>query len=241
VSRPRRSDQLRPVRIHRNYTRNAPGSVLIEMGRTRVICTAMVGDGVPLFLRGTGRGWVTAEYAMLPGSTPERKSRGQDGRASEIQRLIGRSLRAVVDTTRLGERTLFVDCDVIEADGGTRTASVTGACVALADAIASLRDAGKVEEDPLRELVAAVSVGVVRGKPVLDLDYALDSVAEVDMNIVMTESGGLVEVQGTAEGAPFDMNTMDHLMQLARRGVRRLIAIQREALSPRGHGQRREG
>ena len=233
MSRPRRSDQLRPVRIHRNYTKNAPGSVLMEMGRTRVICTATVGDGVPLFLRGTGKGWVTAEYAMLPGSTPQRKPRGPDGRASEIQRLIGRSLRAVVDPTKLEERTVFVDCDVIEADGGTRAASVTGSCVALADALASLRRDGKIEQDPLRELVAAVSVGIVGGKMVLDLDYELDSAAEVDMNIVMTASGRLVEVQGTAESKPFDLATMERLVRLAGRGVRQLIRLQKEVLSRR--------
>lgn len=229
----RRRDQLRPVKIHRNYTRSTPGAVLIEMGRTRVICTAAVGEGVPSFLRGSGTGWVTAEYAMLPGSTRERKPRGQDGRGSEIQRLIGRSLRAVVDRTLLGERTIFVDCDVIEADGGTRAASVTGACVALADALESLKTAGKIQDSPLRELVAAVSVGVIGGKMVLDLDYVLDSSAQVDMNIVMTESGKLVEVQGTAESRPFDLVTMNRLVKLAGRGVRRLIEVQKRVLSGR--------
>ena len=226
----RKRDQLRPVKIHRNYTRNAPGSVLIEMGRTRVICTAMVADGVPVFLRGSSRGWVTAEYSMLPGSTPQRKSRGCDGRATEIQRLIGSSLRAVVDTAALSERTIYVDCDVIEADGGTRSASVTGACVALADALEAMRTDGKIDTFPLRELVAAVSVGIVDGKVTLDLDYALDSTAEVDMNIVMTASGKLIEVQGTAEVEPFDIETMNRMVTLAARGVRKLIGFQKNAL-----------
>ena len=231
LSPPRRRDQLRPVRIHRGYTKNAPGSVLMEMGRTRVICTASVTDGVPVFLRGKGRGWVTAEYGMLPGSTPQRKNRGRDGRATEIQRLIGRSLRAVVDTEVLRERTIYLDCDVIEADGGTRAASVTGACVALVDALEAMRADGRIESLPMRELVAAVSVGIVDGKMVLDLDYELDSSAEVDMNIVMTASGKLIEVQGTAEIEPFDVETMNRMVTLAARGVRKLIKLQKEALS----------
>lgn len=218
------------MKICRHYTANAPGSVLIEMGRTRVICTAMVTDGVPVFLRGSSRGWITAEYGMLPGSTAERKPRTRNGRTAEIQRLIGRSLRAVVDTSVLGERTIYVDCDVIEADGGTRSASITGACVALADALEAMRTDGKIDTFPMRELLAAVSVGIVDGKMHLDLDYELDSTAEVDMNIVMTASGRLIEVQGTAEVEPFDLETMNRLVELAARGVRKLIGFQKDAL-----------
>jgi ribonuclease PH len=231
LSGARRRDQLRPLKIHRGYTKSSPGSVLIEMGRTRVICTASVVGTVPPFLRGSGMGWVTAEYGMLPGSTKDRKSRGVDGRATEIQRIIGRSLRAVVDRAALGECSVFVDCDVIEADGGTRTASITGACVALADAFRWMQKEGKIERSPLREMVAAISVGVVGGKMFLDLDYALDSAAEVDMNIVMTESGKLVEVQGTAESKPFDIRTMDKMVSLAGKGIRKLIAIQKKELA----------
>ena len=229
----RRSDQLRPVKMRRRYTRNPAGSVLIEVGRTRVLCTASVTDGVPPFLRGSGEGWVTAEYGMLPGSTTERKPRrtvGVDGRSAEIQRLIGRSLRSVVDRRLLGERTIWLDCDVLEADGGTRTASITGACVALADALEWLRNAGKIEGQPLRELVAAVSVAVVDGKPVLDPDYKLDSAAEVDMNVVMTGSGELVEVQGTAERKPFSLPTLEELLALAGRGIQKLVRMQKDAL-----------
>jgi len=237
MTRPGRrgADQLRSVRIQRDYTRHAEGSVLIEFGDTRVLCTASVEDKVPGFLRGRGQGWVTAEYGMLPRSTNTRTDREaargkQSGRTQEIQRLIGRSLRAVTDMEKLGERTVQIDCDVIQADGGTRTAGITGAFVALHDAISVLRRRGLVAESPLRDFVAAVSVGIVEGAPVLDLDYAEDSACDTDMNVVMTGSGGFVEVQGTAEGAPFSQAQMDALMVLAQRGIRELIAKQKEAL-----------
>ena len=237
MTRPSRrgADQLRSVRIQRDYTRHAEGSVLIEFGDTRVLCTASVEDKVPGFLRGRGQGWVTAEYGMLPRSTNTRTDREaargkQSGRTQEIQRLIGRSLRAVTDMEKLGERTVQIDCDVIQADGGTRTAGITGAFVALHDAISVLMRRGLVAESPLRDFVAAVSVGIVEGAPVLDLDYAEDSACDTDMNVVMTGSGGFVEVQGTAEGAPFSQAQMDALMVLAQRGIRELIAKQKEAL-----------
>jgi len=237
MTRPGRrgADQLRSVRIQRDYTRHAEGSVLIEFGDTRVLCTASVEDKVPGFLRGRGQGWVTAEYGMLPRSTNTRTDREaargkQSGRTQEIQRLIGRSLRAVTDMEKLGERTVQIDCDVIQADGGTRTAGITGAFVALHDAISVLMRRGLVAESPLRDFVAAVSVGIVEGAPVLDLDYAEDSACDTDMNVVMTGSGGFVEVQGTAEGAPFSQAQMDALMVLAQRGIVELIAKQKEAL-----------
>ncbi len=231
----RSADQLRPVRIQRNYTRHAEGSVLVEFGDTRVICTASVEERVPGFLRDRGQGWVTAEYGMLPRSTNTRTdreaSRGkQTGRTQEIQRLIGRSLRAVVDLKKLGERTIQIDCDVIQADGGTRTAGITGAFVALHDAVTLLMQRGAVTPSPVRDFVAAVSVGIVEGTPVLDLDYAEDSTCDTDMNVVMTGSGGFVEVQGTAEGAPFSQAQMDALMVLAQAGIRGLIAKQKAAL-----------
>ena len=231
----RSADQLRPVRIQRNYTRHAEGSVLVEFGDTRVLCTASVEERVPGFLRDRGQGWVTAEYGMLPRSTNTRTdreaSRGrQAGRTQEIQRLIGRSLRAVIDLKKLGERTIQIDCDVIQADGGTRTAGITGAFVALHDAVTLLMQRGLITESPLRDFVAAVSVGIVEGTPVLDLDYAEDSACDTDMNVVMTGSGGFVEVQGTAEGAPFSQAQMDALMVLAQRGIRELIAKQKAAL-----------
>ena len=231
----RSAGQLRPVRIQRSYTRHAEGSVLVEFGDTRLICTASVEEKVPGFLRDRGQGWVTAEYGMLPRSTNTRTdreaSRGrQTGRTQEIQRLIGRSLRAVMDLKRLGERTIQIDCDVIQADGGTRTAAITGAFVALHDAVTLLRRRGLVTESPVRDFVAAVSVGMVEGTPVLDLDYAEDSTCDTDMNVVMTGSGGFVEVQGTAEGAPFSQAQMDALLVLAQSGIRELIAKQKEAL-----------
>jgi len=231
----RGADQLRSVRIQRNYTRHAEGSVLIEFGDTRVLCTASVEEKVPGFLRGRGQGWVTAEYGMLPRSTNTRTDREaargkQSGRTQEIQRLIGRSLRAVTDMGKLGERTIQIDCDVIQADGGTRTAGITGAFVAFQDAIALLMRRGLVAESPVRDFVAAVSVGIYEGEPVLDLDYAEDSTCDTDMNVVMTGSGGFVEVQGTAEGAPFSQAQMDALMALAQRGIVELIAKQKEAL-----------
>ena len=231
----RTPDELRPVRIQRNYTRHAEGSVLIEFGDTRVICTASVEEKVPGFLRDRRQGWVTAEYGMLPRATNTRTDREaargkQTGRTQEIQRLIGRSLRAVIDLDKLGERTIQIDCDVIQADGGTRTAGITGAFVALHDAVATLRQRGLITHDPVRDFVAAVSVGIYEGVPVLDLDYAEDSTCDTDMNVVMTGSGGFVEVQGTAEGAPFSQAQMDVLMVLAQRGIRELIAKQRAAL-----------
>jgi ribonuclease PH len=228
---------LRPVRLTRGYVRHAEGAVLVEVGATRVICTASVEERVPPFLRGAGQGWVTAEYGMLPRATNTRTAREAGrtgGRTHEIQRLVGRSLRAVVELPRLGERTITVDCDVIQADGGTRTAAITGGFVALADAIALLRDGGKLTQDPLRDRVAATSVGLVSGTPVLDLDYAEDSTAAVDMNVVMTGAGRFVELQGTAEQTPFDLPQLEALVGLARQGIERLLALQQRALLERG-------
>jgi len=232
----RRADQLREIAITRNFTRHAEGSVLVAFGDTRVVCTASVEKGVPSFMRGEGRGWVTAEYGMLPRSTgtrmPREASRGkQGGRTVEIQRLIGRSLRAALDLERLGEHTITVDCDVIQADGGTRTAAITGACVALADAVATLRAQKLVVEDPLVQLVASVSVGIYQGVPVLDLDYPEDSAADTDMNVVMGEAGGFIEVQGTAERDPFSRAELDGLLDLASSGIGQLFAHQRAALA----------
>ncbi len=231
----REPDELRPIAIERHYTRHAEGSVLVAFGDTRVICTASVEEGVPGFLRGRGQGWVTAEYGMLPRATHTRTDREaargkQSGRTQEIQRLIGRSLRAVIDLEKLGERTVKLDCDVIQADGGTRTASVTGAFVALHDAVGTLIEGGVLPASPIRDFVAAVSVGLVEGVPVLDLDYAEDSDCETDMNVVMTSSGGFVEVQGTAEGAPFSAAQMAALLALAKQGIAELIAKQKAAL-----------
>jgi len=231
----RRPDELRPFAIDRHYTRHAEGSVLVAFGDTRVICTASVEDGVPGFLRGRGQGWVTAEYGMLPRATHTRTDREaargkQSGRTQEIQRLIGRSLRAVTDLEKLGERTVKLDCDVIQADGGTRTASVTGAFVALYDAVGTLLERGVLSASPIRDFVAAVSVGLVEGVPVLDLDYAEDSDCETDMNVVMTGSGGFVEIQGTAEGEPFSTAQMSALVALAKQGIAELIAKQKAAL-----------
>jgi ribonuclease PH len=228
-------EQLRDVRITRGFTRHAEGSVLIEFGDTRVLCTATVEEGVPPFLKGKGQGWVTAEYGMLPRSTHTRSAREaakgkQSGRTQEIQRLIGRSLRAVVDLAALGERQIIVDCDVLQADGGTRTASITGACVAVHDALQKLVDAGRLTASPLREWVAAVSVGIVDGVPVLDLDYPEDSACDTDMNVVMTGSGGFVEVQGTAEGMPFSAQELSALLALAERGIGQLVAKQKAAV-----------
>ena len=228
-------DQLRLVRFTRRFTKHAEGSVLVEFGDTKVLCTASVVEKVPGFLRGQGRGWLTAEYGMLPRATNTRTEREaargkQSGRTQEIQRLIGRSLRAVADLTLLGERTIQIDCDVLQADGGTRTASITGAFVAAHDAIALLLAHGLIASTPLRDFVAAVSVGVYQGAPVLDLDYAEDSACDTDMNVVMTGAGGFVEVQGTAEGAPFSREEMDTLLVLAQSGIAQLIAKQKEAL-----------
>ena len=227
--------ELREVRITRGYTKHAEGSVLVEFGDTRVLCTASVEEKVPGFLRGLGRGWITAEYGMLPRSTNTRiqreAARGkQSGRTLEIQRLIGRSLRAVADLSLLGERSIQIDCDVLQADGGTRTASITGAYVAAHDAAALLLARGLITASPLRDLVAAVSVGIYQGNAVLDLDYAEDSACDTDMNVVMTGSGGFVEIQGTAEGAPFSRAQMDELLALAERGIAQLVAKQKAAL-----------
>jgi ribonuclease PH len=231
----REAGQLRPIAIERGFTRHAEGSVLIAFGDTRVICTASVEEGVPGFLKGRGQGWVTAEYGMLPRSTHTRTDREaargkQSGRTQEIQRLIGRSLRAVIDLQALGERTVKLDCDVIQADGGTRTASVTGAFVALHDAVGALLGRGALAGSPIRDFVAAVSVGLYEGVPILDLDYAEDSRCDTDMNVVMTGSGGFVEVQGTAEGSPFSAAQMDALLALAQQGIAQLIAKQKTAL-----------
>jgi ribonuclease PH len=231
----RKPDELRPIAIERGYTRHAEGSVLIAFGDTRVICTASVEEGVPGFLKGRGQGWVTAEYGMLPRSTHTRTDREaargkQSGRTQEIQRLIGRSLRAVIDLQALGERTVKLDCDVIQADGGTRTASVTGAFVALYDAVAKLEERDALPALAIRDFVAAVSVGLYEGVPVIDLDYDEDSRCDTDMNVVMTGSGGFVEIQGTAEGDPFSASQMQALIALAQRGIAELVAKQKEAL-----------
>ncbi|MDH5481086.1 MAG: ribonuclease PH [Nitrosomonas sp.] len=231
----RNSDQIRPVSITRQYTKHAEGSVLIACGDTKVICTASVSERVPPFLKGQGQGWLTAEYGMLPCSTNERMQREaargkQSGRTMEIQRLIGRSLRAVVDLKKLGERTIQIDCDVIQADGGTRTASITGAFVALHDAIESLIYRQLIETTPILDYVAAISVGVYKGEPVLDLDYIEDSSCDTDMNVVMTGSQGIVEVQGTAEGVSFSRQELDAMMDLAQKGIQELTEIQKQAL-----------
>ena len=227
--------ELRPVRFHRGFTRHAEGSVLVEVGHTRVLCTASVEEKVPPFLKGKGGGWVTAEYGMLPRATHTRGAREaatgkQSGRTQEIQRLIGRSLRAATDLALLGERQITIDCDVLQADGGTRCASITGAMVALMDAVARLRCAGLLQANPVRDFVAAVSVGIVDGVPMLDLDYDEDSACGTDMNVVMTGNGRFVEVQGTAEGEPFTRAEMDRLLELAASGIGELVRLQRSAL-----------
>src|SRR5690554_4458408 len=231
----RELDQLRAVRITRNFTCHAEGSVLVEFGNIKVICTVSVENGVPRFLKGQGQGWLTAEYGMLPRATGDRTRREassgkQGGRTLEIQRLIGRSLRAALDMSKLGENTLYVDCDVIQADGGTRTASITGAMVALIDALAAMKKRGQLKQDPLKQMVAAVSVGIYQGEPVLDLDYLEDSAAETDLNVVMTDKGGFIEVQGTAEGEPFQPEELNAMLALARDGLHELFALQRVAL-----------
>jgi ribonuclease PH len=231
----RQPDAMRHVRITRNYTKHAEGSVLVEFGDTRVLCNATVEDRVPPFLRGKGEGWVTAEYGMLPRSTTSRMGREaargkQGGRTMEIQRLIGRSLRAVVDMKKLGERTITIDCDVIQADGGTRTASITGGFVALADALQSLRDNGKLDITPLTGRVASVSVGIYQGTPVLDLDYPEDCNAETDMNVVMNDRGDFIEVQGTAEGHAFSQDELNAMLALANKGITELLDSQKAAL-----------
>jgi ribonuclease PH len=231
----RRPDELRPVRIERGFTKHAEGSVLIQFGDTRVLCTASVEERVPPFLKDAGRGWVTAEYGMLPRSTNTRTDREaargkQSGRTQEIQRLIGRALRAVVDLTALGARTVHLDCDVLQADGGTRTAAITGAFVALHDAVSWLERKSLVRQRVVKDFVAAVSVGLHQGAPLLDLDYSEDSACGCDMNVVMTGAGNFVEVQGTAEGEAFGRAQLDELIELAQRGIRELIAQQRRAL-----------
>ncbi|MFH0910363.1 MAG: ribonuclease PH [Planctomycetota bacterium] len=248
MPKPRPPDRLRPVRIRRAYTDFAEGSVLIEMGRTRVLCNASVDETVPPFLRGTGTGWVTAEYAMLPRSTAVRSEReavrGRPaGRTLEIGRLIGRSLRSAVDLAALGERSVRIDCDVLQADGGTRCAAITGGMVALADALAWMDRAGLLEggAKPLRRFVAAVSVGLVDGRPVLDLDYAEDARAGVDMNVVMTDRGRYVELQGSSERVPFSDRDLGRMKRLARAGIARLIALQKRALGQRIRSPRRPG
>jgi ribonuclease PH len=232
----RQSHQLRTIRITRHYTKHAEGSVLIECGDTKVICTASIEERVPPHKKGSGEGWITAEYGMLPRSTGSRMAREaakgkQSGRTQEIQRLIGRSLRSVVDLKKLGERTLQLDCDVIQADGGTRTASITGAFVALHDAITGLLQKGLLKESPLLDFVAAISVGIYQGEPVLDLDYDEDSACDTDMNVVMTGAGNFVEVQGTAEGHAFTRTEMDRLLNLAKDGIAQLIGMQRAVLA----------
>lgn len=227
----RRSNQLRSVKIRRRYTQSAPGSVLVKAGGTVVLCTASVADDVPRWLAGSGKGWITAEYSMLPGSTSPRKSRRTDGRSTEIQRLIGRSLRAIADLEALGERMITVDCDVLDADGGTRTASITGALVALVDAIRTVqKELPYPDRYPLRDSVAAISVGIVNSRAVLDLDYVEDHDAAVDMNVVMTGSGQYIEIQGTGEEATFDEKELNSLVGLARRGISELTALQKKTL-----------
>ena len=232
----RAADSLRPVSLIRHYTKHAEGSVLVKFGDTHVLCTASVVEKVPGFMKGKGEGWVTAEYGMLPRSTHSRMDREaakgkQSGRTQEIQRLIGRSLRAVVDLRALGERTIHLDCDVIQADGGTRTASITGAYVALADAVQVLLSKGLISQTPIRTAVAAISVGVVNGQALLDLDYNEDSGCDTDMNVVMTGQGGIVEVQGTAEGEPFSRAQFDQLLSLADQGIQSLLQLQAAALN----------
>jgi len=227
----RRANELRPVKIHRRYIKNAEGSVLIEMGLTRVICTATIDESVPPFLRGTGKGWITAEYSMIPRAStvriPRESVRGRiKGRTHEIQRMIGRALRASIDLDAIGERTIIIDCDVIEADGGTRTASINGGFVALVDALKTL----KLEENPVRCFIAAVSVGIVGKKVLLDLDYSEDSVADVDMNVVMNDRGEFVEIQGTAEGALFTSSELDKMLKTAGAGIKKIIEAQKKAL-----------
>jgi len=238
MSRPshRQPDQMRQVQFERQYTRHAEGSVLVSFNHTKVLCTASIEERVPHFLKGKGQGWVTAEYGMLPRSTGSRMAREaargkQSGRTQEIQRLIGRSLRAAVDLKSLGERQILIDCDVLQADGGTRTASITGAYVALVDAISTLLEKGLLKESPVRRQIASVSVGIYNGSPVLDLDYDEDSCAETDMNVVMDDQGGFIEVQGTAEAAPFSMDEMNTLLAYAQKGIFELHQKQNDALA----------
>ncbi len=232
----RTASQIRPVTITRQYTCHAEGSVLVEFGNTKVLCNATVEEGVPRFMKGQGKGWITAEYSMLPRATHTRSGREaargkQGGRTLEIQRLIARSLRAAVDLKLLGENTITLDCDVIQADGGTRTASITGACVALVDALTFMRAKGIIKTNPLKHMIAALSVGIYEGAPIADLEYTEDSEAETDMNIVMTETGKLIEVQGTAEGEPFSFEELDEMLKIGKHGLRELFDIQKAALA----------
>ena len=230
----RAADELRPISFQRDFTQMADGSVLVSFGSTQVLCTASVEEDVPRWMRDTGEGWVTAEYSMLPGSTPDRNRRernGAKGRTQEIERLIGRSLRAVCDMAALGERQVRIDCDVLQADGGTRTASICGGYVALHDALSRVVQRGGIETHPLTEACAAISVGIVDGQPVLDLPYVEDANAEVDMNVVMTESGKFVEVQGTAEGLPFGRSELDRLLELAEGGIAQIVALQKATVA----------
>ena len=232
----RTSGQIRPITITRNFTCHAEGSVLIEVGNTKVLCNATVEEGVPRFMKGEGKGWVTAEYSMLPRATHTRSGREaargkQGGRTMEIQRLIARALRAAVDLKMLGENTITIDCDVIQADGGTRTASITGACVAMVDALTYMRKKGIINNNPLRHMIGAISVGVYKGEPIADLEYVEDSEAETDMNVVMTDTGKLIEVQGTAEGEPFSFDEMNQMLELARQGLVEVFDLQKKALN----------
>ncbi|MCB5225224.1 ribonuclease PH [Alishewanella sp. 16-MA] len=232
----RTASQIRPLSFTRNFTAHAEGSVLVEFGNTKVICTASVVEGVPRFLKGQGKGWITAEYGMLPRATHTRNDREaargkQGGRTMEIQRLIGRALRSAVDLSLLGENTITIDCDVIQADGGTRTASITGACVALVDALSYLRNKGVLKVNPLKFMIAAVSVGIYKGTPVADLDYAEDSAAETDMNLVMTETGQIIEIQGTAEEAPFSFEEMQQMLGLGHNAILDIVAEQKRVLA----------
>ncbi|AXV66285.1 MULTISPECIES: ribonuclease PH [Pseudoalteromonas] len=232
----RTPNQIRPVTFTRNYTMHAEGSVLVEFGNTKVLCTATVEAGVPRFMKGQGKGWVTAEYGMLPRSTHTRNGREaargkQGGRTMEIQRLIARALRAAVDLKALGENTITIDCDVIQADGGTRTASISGACVALVDALTYMRSKGMINSNPLKHMIAAISVGVYKGQPITDLEYLEDSEAETDMNVILTETGKIIEIQGTAEGEPFSFDELDELLSLAKHSIREIIDAQKQALA----------
>lgn len=232
----RTASQIRPVTITRNYTCHAEGSVLIEFGNTKVLCNATVEEGVPRFMKGQGKGWITAEYSMLPRATHTRSGREaargkQGGRTLEIQRLIARSLRAAVDLSAMGENTITIDCDVIQADGGTRTASISGACVALVDALSWMRSKGLIKNNPLKHMIAAISVGIYKGNGIADLEYIEDSAAETDMNVVMTDTGKLIEVQGTAEGEPFSFDEMQEMLELAKHGIREIFDVQKATLN----------
>ncbi|MEO2268140.1 ribonuclease PH [Pseudoalteromonas pernae] len=232
----RTPNQIRPVTFTRQYTMHAEGSVLVEFGNTKVLCTASVVSGVPRFMKGQGKGWVTAEYGMLPRSTHTRNDREaargkQGGRTMEIQRLIARALRAAVDLKALGENTITVDCDVIQADGGTRTASISGACVALVDALTYMRAKGMINTNPLKHMIAAISVGIYKGEPITDLEYLEDSDAETDMNVILTETGKIIEVQGTAEGEPFSFDELEQMLTLAKHSIREIIDIQKQTLA----------